>query len=367
MAEQASTNISLNAMASLVSESSKTVQTVVQSSNINKWAFFRPRPISINATTKLVEIDAKTTDLKLGDFRRYDHTAAVATSAADFTHPYSGSSTSLSVPVWPYALNIKELFPSTLTSTYLRWNLYTSAANRTAGTPIYASFSQALDPTWVEAQTSIPTGHSNQETQKFKSSPLLPTASVSTTSLTKPNDILYADTFIANSGGTALMRFNDGYTTITMHELQAAYIDGTGATTNSPPTGSAPGGADWTVVFPVLTTSSSSYLDTDFSPSGTTAGSWYFYLAGRSGSTWYRLGNASVHLELKIRNGGVLQSTTTLINGTLNNAGASSNEASGNPTLGDTHTWALDDVGELEVNGSVTWTGFDYYALPGEP
>jgi hypothetical protein len=375
MAEQGLNNISMNAMKTLVGVSPSTnLRDLCNHANINKYSFYRPRPIQLNPTTKKVEwAPAPTTNRKLGDFRRYNHTALTpgllsSTGAATYQAGDTYTST-IGCPVKLERLNIQELTASD--PLYLRMTYYHSAANRTAQTGGFGSKTDTvLGDILVDGETPPP-GHTNNQTKKpVTSIVVFQDTTFSTSNLTGGTQTKYGDMRIVDSGDNDIIRFDSGNFDITFTEQIDPYVQKTGWNTPAPP--------GFTTVFPVVTTSNSSYLAVEHSQASgnTTTGSWYWYLVGLSGSTWYRIGNVAVQMSLRINNpgpSGTTQSETVIFDSTLPSASASSNLFSGNPTLDGGDTWGLNDVGVLyNTGGAIDWTGFTIgspwtYALPGYP
>lgn len=363
MAEQASVDIELNAMVTLVGGSAGDgLSDTCNASSINPYSWYRSRPIQLNAL--LCELaTAPTTDRKLGDFRRYNHIAATPSLFYNpaMTKQYIGSGTfEFIIPCLPERMNLYEL--SNNDPMYWKTIYYLSSANRAAETSAHGSY---LDTTNIlstedgKGGLDQPPGHTNNEAKSPTSSTQLFTdPAFDPTGLATPSDIVYCDTFIANSGGTRIIRVgtavSDSYLDITFTQVTAPYHSKTGPNVSGAPSG-------YTVVIPVVTTNASSYLGIDQAyVNGDTTYATYWYLAGLSGSTWYRLGTVSAVATIT----GV-GSTTTIQNGALATAGASSNE-NDTGTLASSAQWNTGEIGELNVTVA-SWTGFTSYALPGYP
>lgn len=359
MAEQGLTDISMNAMKSLVGAPGTTnLRDLCNYSGISPWSFYRPRPITVDGSKQII-MSSPTTNRKLGDFRRYDHAAIQPKPNDDFAVAYSGSTMSLSIIIWLYRLNVKELFGGS--TPYLTRDVYLSSTDRANQVNLYDRQTVTIN---LSAE-SPPAGHTNNQTEAPTADfQLIIDGTFPTTSLSKPVDTLYVDTFLSNAGGDTIARIPDSYTTVTVTELEDPYVDKTGLFLPTAPPG-------FTVAFPVITNNNSNHTAIEFAQSvgNTTTGSWYWYIAGLNGATWYRLGSVDVEITMRNTNSVLgFQSDTLLLDGTLPAAGASSNLFSNNLTLDGGDTWALGDVGDLRhTGGAINWAGVTQYALPGSP
>ena len=328
-------------------------------SNINKWSFYRSRPISLDGSKNVVLSSAPTSDRKLGDFRRYNHTALTPKAANDFTQNWGpgGATFTITLVTFIERLNVKELLPSS--TPYLTTKYYPSATDRTNKTNVIRTNTVLL----TLSAESPPAGHTNNQTSApSSSSQIVIDSGVPTSAVSSPDDILYCDTYISDISGNELVRFDDSFTDVSTHELTNPFVDAF-----APNLGSVPAG--YTSVFPVVTDSSSNHSGVDFAQSNgnSTYGTFYWYLVGIKAGSFYRLGSVAAVATLRIRNpeGGSLENETQIFNSTLNAAGGSSNQ-SASGTLSSSYLWAFDDVGDVEVTVS-SWTGFTEFLLPGAP
>ncbi|KKN23841.1 hypothetical protein LCGC14_0900980 [marine sediment metagenome] len=366
MAEQASTDISLNTMSALVGTGSGAnvdLRDACNAASINKFSWYRTRPIVLDVNKLCSLPTAPTTNRKLGDFRRYNHTALTPSL---FWNPamlmnYTGTGTfQFIIPCLPERMNLYEL--SNTDPMYWRTVYYTSSADRTNETNVYGSYTDTTNILSTEdgkGGFDQPPGHTNDELKSPTSSiQLFTDPAFDPLALNRPSDIVYMDTFIVNNGDNRLIRVgtavSDSYLDITFTQVTAPYHSKTGPYVSGAPSG-------FTVVIPVVTTNSSSHLGIDqvYTNGDATYDTWW-YLVGLSGSTWYRLGTVSAVATIT----GV-GSTTTIQNGALVTAGASSNEHD-TGTLASSAQWNTDEVGELNVTVA-SWAGFTSYALPGYP
>lgn len=329
---------------------------------VNRWSFDGPKALTVDAN-KLVIFDTSVTNAKLADWRGYNHSAGTPDVAADFLQNINpGVSTfSITLVTYIYELNVKRINSA---ATHWVVDIYLSDSDRTNQINRHHRWTGA-----ISFNTRVPyAGHSNQETQKpvgdFQT---LTVTGIPTAGLSVPgsDDILYCDTYISNSGVTSeYIRFNNSYTDVNVHEYANPYVDAYAPNITSP---SPPAG--YTAVFPVVTNSLSNGSGVDFAETLRTGyGTFYWFLCGINGSNYHRLGNIACTADIKIYNpeGGSLQNTTQIFNGTLKNAASNSNESSGTGTLSSSYTWAYDDVADVEVSVS-SYTGYDYFDLGTTP
>lgn len=333
MAEQPSNNIQASAMATLLGQSSTNIQidSLCGAANINKWSFYRPRPIQVNGTTKLVEFATKTNNWKLGDFRRYNHTALTPSAPDNFTRNYgpSGSTFSITFAVKVERLNIKELVPST--TPYITVKYYLSSSNRSSETSAIRTYTTAMSL----SSESPPSGHSNNQTQApSSSSQLVVDSTFPVSAITTPDDVLYCDIYISDISGNALVRFDDGYVDVNTHQYSNPIISQSGPNFTI---------SGYTASFIVVNNGSSTCAGSDQSVTfGSSSASFYIHLVGLSGGTWYRLGASSISLRIDV--GG----TKYTLNTTSLSSSANTQEVTAN-FWGTGHTWAYDDIGEVEI------------------
>jgi len=338
MAEISVDNVSLDAMKTHTGETGTTdgLEAVVQSATIEKWSFYRPRPNIANASTKLVEIQAKTTDLKLGDFRKYDDASIEpALNETSRTYTYVGAA-AVSVSVKPQGedLNVKELSGS---DPYWRTEYYKTSGDRAAGTNLFASDTTAM----ATVAVTPPVGHSMQETIRPASGFQLITKALTTTTFTKPTQLIYTTTFITNSGDTEdIAKFTTGmYGTWTCTQQQIPKISESG------PNFSIGG---YTTSFMVVTVGSSDCAGVDMDSGNsnvivfTNNASFYIHLVGRSGGTWYRLGATSISLKIVVDGVDYTMNTSSL-------SSSGNTQEVTNDFWGTAKNWAYDDIGEVTI------------------
>lgn len=331
----------------------RTGTSLTRHANISRWSFRRPGSISPNITTKQVNFTALSGNDKIGDFREYNQSASTPTAATDYTQNWGpgGSTMSITLVTTVGELNIKELNAS---ATHWGIDIYLSSSDRSSQINKHHSKVIAINFTTVSA----PSGHTNNETEKPSSTTqILSITDVPTLGITTPDDTLYCDVYLTNSGQSfEYVRFADSYTDISTHENQNPFVDAYGPNYSPPPSG-------YTFVALSVTDSSSNNSAVDFTESNgsTTYGTFYWFLWGLKGSTYYRIGSSDLTVELRIPG----KTATEIFNGTLNAAGASSNQ-SASGTLSGSENWEYNDEADLYVTAH-DWSTITEYALPGSP
>lgn len=350
MAEQPLTDISFDAMNTLLGTSYTSRRDLCNDSGIKKYSFYRSRPIELDGSLNVVLSTAPTTDRKLGDFRRYNHTPLTPKAANDYTQNWGpgGLTMTVSLNTFIERLNIKELIPST--TMYFTIKFYLSSANRSAETNVKRTYTVLLT---LASETPL-TGHTNNQTQAPASSTQLvvDTAVPTDNGLVSPDDIWYCDTYISDISGNALLRFDDGYTEVNTHEVANPITSKAWGNWTPVPSG-------YTFVAVAVTDSSSNNSGVDFAETiDTTYGLFYWFVYGLKGSNYFRLGDAVVTAVLRIAGN---TDTALLTAAALNTAGVSSNQ-SDSGTLANSETWAFDDEGDVVLT-AVDWTGFSEYDM----
>lgn len=366
MAELPADNITVTAVCSALGispvEDILLRDDLCNASNINKWSFYRSRPIELDGDLKVVLTDPPPTgDRKLGDFRRYDHNSFPPRAPDDFPVIWHEGDTEIEIifAVRMERLNFQELIGGG--THYITIKYYLSSAARDSGSGSFRTLITAIDT----STETPPAGHTNNQTIAPATAIQLvtdPDFPVNSIGLSEPDDTVYCDVYLSNAGGTREITFDDNAVDLAFHLARNPYIDATG-----PSVGSAPVG--YTAVFIVCPTGSdhTDYLAADQPQSWNSAGySGFFYLCGIKGSAFYRVGSVGVTASLKIRNpdGGSLVNTTTVFSGTMPTAGTGNKSISG--TLSSSYVWDYDDVGDIEVSVP-DWTGFTEELLPGTP
>jgi hypothetical protein len=241
MAVVGSTYISLAAMAALVGESVEEVYDVCENNNQNKWSFYRGKRIRANASTRLVEL-VGVSPRRLGDFRGYDENALEPTpfnsGGSTINWGPSGGTTDVVAFVNLQALNVKEIaYYDSQSYDYVQIDLYSSAANRTAGTPIVSRQKFAISYSTISPHVDCSIDKYGI-TQQVNSPQLITLTGIPTT-----YSHLYADTYITNSAGTRKITLDTPYSDWDMHQLSNPIIKSTAI--QAIPTQPAPAGGSW--------------------------------------------------------------------------------------------------------------------------
>jgi hypothetical protein len=207
----------------------RTQTSLTRHASINKWSFYRSGSIAPNASTKLVALTAPSNNDKLGDFRGYNHSAATPATPNDFTNNWGpgGTTITMSFSITVGEMNIREITSGS--APYITVKYYLSSANRSAKTSVQRTFTTAFS----ETSNSPPTGHTNnQTTRPANSTQIVSDTAFPASLLTKPNDIVYCDIYISDSGGNEVARVGsattDSYVDVSTHELANPFVDGCG-------------------------------------------------------------------------------------------------------------------------------------------
>ena len=342
MAVQGDDNISLNAMKTLVGASSAALTAeVCQSDNINRWSYYRARRIKAHATTKLVEL-VNVAPYRLGDFRRYDDNASEPDPYNSIESALNwgpgGGTADFAAFVNLQAMNVKEIaYYDSASYDYIQVDLYSSAANRTAGTPKVHTQKFAIS-------YSSPTILVNHTVDKygiteFPNSPQL----ITLTSVPTTYGHVYADTYITNSAGTRKISFDDGYSDFDLHELSNPLVKST-AIQSIPGTG-PPVGA-WTGQAFIITNPSATLAATvDVDQSLGTTYTFYAHIVALGTVNNYICGVSSITMTLS------KSGPFTCYSGSMSHQANTS--VSGSLPLG---SWTYDDIGLVDAS-SITYDG----------
>jgi len=253
-----------------------TVDDVTRQSGQNQYSFYGPWHVIPNATTKFIEIDYKTSDDKLGDFRLYNHSANksdVVYSTLSLSYDPTASTLTTVIPANMSEMNVLDALTGYSESAlYLCHRLYYTSTARNSGSGYFQTLTSSLGfytPTTVS-------GHTRTATRRVSSTQIhnvdMDISGMSGT------DYIYVDTYISNSSGTELLRLgdsdSDGHTTITMTPYAAPYIYGD----------IAPFGSGLTGARVALYTTNSKCSEATIYPSvGATTYSFYVKIMGQDG------------------------------------------------------------------------------------
>jgi len=312
----------------------------------NIASLYGPGTLAVDASKNVYWV-TPTSNYKLGDFRLYNRTASAPSAAPNFTHNWGpgGSSTNISIATQPQQMN---LFFIDSAATRIYYKAYLSSANRAAETSPWDTQLSSVLTTSI----SPPSSHTRAGTTTKPQHPHVQTFNnFLTLGLSSPTDYIYLDTFFASVGGTRLVNLgnaiSNGYTTITMHELQPPQI----VTSGLAPT-PWPVSPTYTAIIPVIHTASTPCASS--SPMsggsiGTTNISFYFGFHGFTGSATHSLGATSVTIQIAY-NG----STKSVSLGTVSHSA----KTSVSTTLPGGNSWAYDK------NAVITCTAATFSIFP---
>jgi hypothetical protein len=339
MAVLPNTDITTTAVRNELSESANAIASdLCQSSLQNKHSFYRGGRIRANATTRLVEL-VNVAGYKLADFRNYDHNASSPTPFNNLGTTINwgpgGGTTTIGALVNLQALNVKEIaYYDSQSYDYIQIDLYSSAANRTAGTPIVVRQKFAIN--W-STPTILP-NHTIDDygiTQAPASPQLITLINVPTT-----YSHLYGDTYITNSAGTRKITLDNPYSDWDMHEFQSPIIKSTAL--QNVPSGNAPNGSPYIAAFIQTLATATPFPGTTGDVTQTFAATTYtvyVHIIGSAGANFYALGVTDCKIimsgmgsDFDAYSGALSHSANTLVTGTL-------------PA---SQTWQYDDVGLLD-------------------
>jgi hypothetical protein len=214
------TNISITAVGTEISSASKTISGLVGAAGLNKYSFYGPGALSVDANKDVV-LTPPASVFKLGDYRSYNHLSETPHPQADYTLYWGpgGVTTTATIPWFPNAMNIMEFaYPGT----YVTYKFYDTALGRSGevGDNLIYTFTSAIDFATITPLA----GHTRGTTQRANSMQLVVVTNLPTTTAT-----LYMDTYISDMSGNRLINLGtkaNGYTTITLLEQSAPYVYG---------------------------------------------------------------------------------------------------------------------------------------------
>ncbi len=335
MAEQGTTNISFGAMRTLLGVGSETsLRNLCNNSGINKWSYYRTRPIGLDGNLNVILTTAPTTNRKLGDFRRYNDDALTPKAATNYTQNWGPGGLTMTVSLMTFIerLNIHELTAND--PVYFTIKFYLSSADRSAETNVKRTYTVVLD---TSAETP-PVDHTNDQTKAPSSSTQLvvDTAVPTDSGLVSPDDIWYCDTYISDISGNAIIRFDDGYTEVNTHEQTDPYVS---------LVGDAYTFSGYTTVLPIVNNHSSNCLGADRGMTfGSQNGDFFFHIVGLQGGTWYRLA-CTATIELRVP--GQPNTPFAIYSGSM--SGTANRQTTTTDFWGSSNTWDYDDIGKLTI------------------
>ena len=206
----------------------------------NPFSFWGQDNLNVNATTKVVEMNTGAPD-KLGDFRGYNHDAAIPTPPTNFTHSFGpgGINTDITMVFTVPELNILN---ANANADHIRYNAYTTSARRSAAAtnPGLNRF-DTDEEDWVTGLSNTetrPTDHTRTQTTKIQPT-CIGTFQNFDVSGHSGDTVYYFDLYFADGGSdTRLVSLADtvanGYFEVTIHERQIPWADSVGTCVTNP-------------------------------------------------------------------------------------------------------------------------------------
>ena len=216
------------------------LSTLCAVSGQSPYSFYGTGSLGVDSNKNLVWT-APASNYKLGDFRSYNHAAAILAPPNNFTQYYTAGASSIDVVMasFPYECNI--LFADS-GAVYITYNAYTTTAYRAAAwsSPATNRYDTATNSALFNTITAL-AGHTRTQTQKIHSTHVDTFTAFDLTGITStPDQILYFEVFFSNISGTRLISFGNaasgGYYQITFHEYQDPTLEG-GANVTPAPSG----------------------------------------------------------------------------------------------------------------------------------
>jgi hypothetical protein len=204
--------------------SNLSVSDVVGYATQNKFSFYGPGVLSTDANKDMV-LTVPTSNYKLGDFRSYNNSAATPAAFTNFQHNYTGTSpVNITLVSLPAEMNVLAADSS---ATYITYNAYLTTKARSGES---SRFDQDINPALFTTITPL-TGHSRNQSSKIHATHVDTFVGMTTSTLSKPDDYIYMDTFFSNVSGTRLVNLGSvagGYSQLTMHQQQNPWVDSVG-------------------------------------------------------------------------------------------------------------------------------------------
>lgn len=336
-------NINTTNVGTEIGSSSDTVSGLVGATGLNKYSFYAPGALTVNASTKCIVLTPPANNFKLGDFRLYDHSAiAIANSGTGVIQLGGGTAPDFMQSIHLYDLNLEAIYGY---GNYIRLIWYKSSAGRAAETSGDIQHSQIFPITWITPEALL-TGHTRTNTTKPDWVQLFTVTGFNLTGLTS-SSILYKDSFICDEAGNRKVSFGTSiaanYTETTCNpEPVPAYIYASGSLTGAPSPYDT-----WTKILRLYATSSQCSFTGNPEVTGTTL-SIYFKCMRPSPKTIIYVNH--VHIYLQIND----EDPQLVYQGALEGDGSSHVTY----TLSPAHTWVNGDIGKLYVDNTQTdWTG----------
>jgi hypothetical protein len=209
---------------------------LVGAAGLNKYSFYAPGQLSVDGASDVV-LTPPTVNLRLGDFRLYNHTANTPAAQTNYTQNWGPAAGDFNFTIawYPQNMNIKAF---AVPGDYLTVNAYESAVNRTNEASVI--FTQTTSITFSAVSPTL-TDHS-----RTKANPDVKASSTSTVQLTAfpyayvlvEGTIIYFETFISDMYGARKINLGvraNGYTDITFHRSVMPYVHGQVTSYPTPP------------------------------------------------------------------------------------------------------------------------------------
>ncbi len=347
------TGISVNAIATELGISTSTEYDwtdLTGHANISLWSLFAPGALSVDVNKDTV-LTPPASNMKIGDFRRYNHSSNVPTVSGPSQLNYGPGvgNISFQMSMLPEQMNIWEYAdPAEVTS----YKLYENATDRgnEASPFIHTGGDSISIKTLTESVGTVPTGHTRSSTRLVASTQ--PTDvklfNSSTNGWTTPNQTIYGDGFLgaATTGARKInlgASVSAGYFDFVAHQQDAPTVTSTG---NIAPPPSTPG--TWTAAWIAVHSNSTSCDETatiDQTWNATTY-SFYIKILGIYSTSDYRIDATDCNVYLTHDGGKQLIHSGALSEDGIQVAG----------TLDASNTWSYDEVGYVTIEDVVFGT-----------
>jgi len=318
----------------------------------NPFSLFGPWGLKVNATTKCAEVDVGTSADKLGDFRGYNHDAALPTPPTNFTHSWGPTGTTTNITMTSTIPEFNVLEANSLAD-YIRYNAYDSSAKRLAAVSSPATNRyDTSEEAWLTSTVTPPTGHTRTATTRPQSTHVGTFTGFSTSGLSG-DQVFYFDMYFADGGSdTRLVSLSNttgkGYFEVTLHQRVTPYADSAGT---------APSRSGYTGSHIEVNNTASSCTGADVNQTfGSTAYSFYVRVVGYSLGA-YNLGPSSCTCQIIHYDGdGVVRETKNLGSGINLNSGSKNGVQISSGVYGAlSNTMQYDDYLKFNVTAVSTW------------
>lgn len=318
----------------------------------NPFSLFGPWGLTVNATTKCAEVNYGTSNDKLGDFRGYNHDAALPTPPTSFTHSWGPTGITTDITLVSIIPEFNVL-AANANADYIRYNAYTTSARRLAavsnpGLNRYDTSEEA----WLTTAVTPPTGHTRTAVTRPQSTHVGTFTGFDTSSLTV-DTIFYFDMYFADGGAdTRLVSLSNttdkGYFTVTLHKKLTPYADSLGTCVSR---------AGYTGSHIEVNNSATTCTGADVNQTfGSAAYSFYVRAVGIS-TGLYNIGPSSCTCQIIHYDGtGAIRQTKSLGSGINLNSGSKNGVQISSATYGNlTNTMQYDDYLKFNVTAVSTW------------